>query len=44
MQLHLFKEESQETEYTFHVGQVSAKKKKVNNTDSSGRDYGICSH
>jgi hypothetical protein len=34
--------ESQGTEYIFHIGQVSALYK-INNTDSSGRDYRICS-
>jgi hypothetical protein len=31
------------TENIFHIGQISAFYK-VNNTDSSGRDYRICSH
>jgi hypothetical protein len=35
--------ESQGTKYTFHVGQVSALCK-INNTDSPGWDYRICSH
>jgi hypothetical protein len=39
----LFKVESQGTEYIFHIGQVSALYK-INDTDSSGLDYRICSH
>jgi hypothetical protein len=31
------------TENIFHIGQISALYK-INNTDSSGRDYRICSH
>jgi hypothetical protein len=35
--------ESQGIAYIFHISQVSALYK-INNTDSSGRDYRICSH
>jgi hypothetical protein len=39
----LYKAEPHGTENIFHVGQISALYK-INNTDSSGRDYRICSH
>jgi hypothetical protein len=39
----LYKAEPHGTENIFHIGQISALYK-INNTDSSGRDYRICSH
>jgi hypothetical protein len=39
----LYKAEPHGTENIFHIGQISALYK-INNTDSSGRDYTICSH
>jgi hypothetical protein len=43
MQYNLFQVDSQGIEYIFHTDQVSALHK-INNTDSSGRDYRIWSH
>jgi hypothetical protein len=43
IQYNLFKVESKVTEYIFHVGQIFTLYK-INNADSSGRDYRICSH
>jgi hypothetical protein len=41
----LYKAEPYGTENIFHIGQISALYKIINNTDySSGRDYRICSH
>jgi hypothetical protein len=39
----LYKAEPHGTENIFHIGQISALYK-INNTDSSGQDYRICSH
>jgi hypothetical protein len=41
--LYSYKAEPHGTENIFHTGQISALYK-INNTDSSGRDYRICSH
>jgi hypothetical protein len=42
IQCNLYKAEPHGTENIFHIGQISALYK-INNTDSSGRDYKICS-
>jgi hypothetical protein len=39
----LYKAEPHRTENIFHIGLISALYK-INNTDSSGRNYRICSH
>jgi hypothetical protein len=39
----VYKADPHGTENIFHIGQISALYK-INNTDSSGRDYRICSH
>jgi hypothetical protein len=43
IQWNLYKAEPHGTENIFHIGQIFALYK-INNTDSSGRDYRICSH
>jgi hypothetical protein len=43
VQWNLYKAEPHGTENIFHIGKISALYK-INNTDSSGRDYRICSH
>jgi hypothetical protein len=43
IQWNLYKAKPHGTENIFHIGQISALYK-INNTDSSDRDYRICSH
>jgi hypothetical protein len=43
IQWNLYKAEPHGTENIFHIGQISALYK-INNADSSGRDYRICSY
>jgi hypothetical protein len=43
VQWNLYKAETHGTENIFHIGQISVLYK-LNNTDSSGRNYRICSH